>query len=89
MLSVYADRVAARVILLDGVALSGLIVQYNVGVQDQQTYMIKRGDEDFLDEKPTLGTQRPWNGSWSGRLRYLLQSVLQVLSAVLSVQARP
>lgn len=42
----YADRVAARVILLDGLALSGLMVRYNIGVQDQQTYVIKRVDEN-------------------------------------------
>jgi restriction system protein len=46
----YADRVAARVILLDGLALSGLMVRYNIGGQDQQTYVIKRVDEDFFDE---------------------------------------
>ena len=37
-------------ILLDGLALSGLMVRYNIGVQDQQTYVIKRVDEDFFDE---------------------------------------
>jgi restriction system protein len=47
---IYADRVAARVILIDGQALSGLMVQHNVGVQDQHTYVIKRIDEDFFDE---------------------------------------
>jgi restriction system protein len=46
----YTDRVAARVILLDGLALSGLMVRYNIGVQDQQTYVIKCVDEDFFDE---------------------------------------
>jgi restriction system protein len=46
----YADRVAARVILIDGLALAGLMVRYNIGVQDQQTYVIKRVDEDFFDE---------------------------------------
>jgi restriction system protein len=46
----YADRVAARIILIDGQALSGLMVQHNVGVQDQHTYVIKRIDEDFFDE---------------------------------------
>ena len=40
----------ARVILLDGVAVSGLMVRYNIGVQDQQTYVIKRVNEDFFDE---------------------------------------
>ena len=46
----YADRVAARIILIDGLALSGLMVRYNIGVQNQQTYVIKRVDEDFFDE---------------------------------------
>jgi len=26
------------------------MVRYNIGVQDQQTYVIKRVDEDFFDE---------------------------------------
>src|SRR5690242_9275085 len=42
--------VEVRVDLLDGLALSGLMVRYNIGVQDQQTYVIKRVDEDFFDE---------------------------------------
>ena len=46
----YADRVAARIILIDGQALSALMVQHNVGVQDQHTYVIKRMDENFFDE---------------------------------------
>lgn len=50
MLSVYADRVAARVILLNGLTLSGPMVRYTIGAQDQQTYVIKRGDEYFFDE---------------------------------------
>jgi restriction system protein len=46
----YADRVAARVVLIDGATLSGLMVRHNIGVQDQQTYVIKRVDEDFFEE---------------------------------------
>jgi restriction system protein len=46
----YADRVAARVVLIDGPALSGLMVRHNIGVQDQQKYVIKRVDEDFFEE---------------------------------------
>jgi restriction system protein len=46
----YADRVAARVILIDGATLSSLMVRHNIGVQDQQTYVIKRVDEDFFEE---------------------------------------
>lgn len=46
----YADRVAARVVLIDGQALGSLMVRHNIGVQDQQIYVIKRVDEDFFDE---------------------------------------
>jgi restriction system protein len=46
----YADRVAARVVLIDGTALSALMVRHNIGVQNQQTYVIKRVDEDFFEE---------------------------------------
>lgn len=46
----YADRVAARVILIDGETLSGLMVRHNIGVQEQQTFVIKRVDEDFFEE---------------------------------------
>jgi len=46
----YADRVAARVVLVDGLELAALMVRHNIGVQDQQTYVIKRIDEDFFDE---------------------------------------
>jgi restriction system protein len=30
--------------------VSALMVRHNIGVQDQQTYVIKRVDEDFFDE---------------------------------------
>ncbi len=46
----YADRVAARVVLIDGQTLSGLMVSHNIGVQDQQVFVIKRVDEDFFEE---------------------------------------
>ena len=46
----YADRVPARVVLIDGAALSSLMVRHNIGVQDQQAYVIKRVDEDFFEE---------------------------------------
>jgi restriction system protein len=46
----YADRVAARIVLIDGQTLSGLMVRHNIGVQDQQTYVIKRVDEDFFED---------------------------------------
>jgi restriction system protein len=46
----YADRVAARVVLIDGITLAQLMVTHNIGVQDRETYVIKRVDEDFFEE---------------------------------------
>lgn len=46
----YADRVNARLILIDGDTLTDLMVRYNVGVQDESTYVVKRIDEDFFGE---------------------------------------
>ncbi len=46
----YADKVAARVILIDGPALARLLVQHNIGVQDRETFVLKRLDEDFFEE---------------------------------------
>ncbi len=46
----YADRVPARVVLIDGRMLADLMVKYNIGVQDQETYVIKRIDEDFFED---------------------------------------
>ncbi len=43
----YSDRVAARVVLIDGIALAQLMVTHNIGVQDRETYVIKR---DGLDD---------------------------------------
>ena len=37
-------------VLIDGQALSGLMVQHNIGVQDPHTYVIKRIGEDFFVE---------------------------------------
>jgi restriction system protein len=46
----YAERVQARVILVNGDELASLMVSHNIGVQDKATYVIKRIDEDFFDE---------------------------------------
>jgi restriction system protein len=46
----YADRVAARVVLIDGITLAQLMVTHNIGVQDRETYVIKRVDEDFFED---------------------------------------
>ena len=46
----YAERVAARVVLIDGHMLAALMVDLNIGVQDRETYVIKRIDEDFFED---------------------------------------
>jgi restriction system protein len=45
----YADRVPARLVLIDGVRLTELMVLHNVGVQDEHTFTLKRVDEDFFE----------------------------------------
>ncbi len=46
----YAERVNARVILIDGERLGDLMVTYNVGVQDDETFVMKEIDEDYFEE---------------------------------------
>jgi restriction system protein len=46
----YADRVGARIILIDGERLGDLMVTYNVGVQHDETFVMKEIDEDHFEE---------------------------------------
>ena len=46
----YAERVNARFILIDGQRLGDLMVTYNVGVQDDETFVLKEIDEDYFEE---------------------------------------
>jgi restriction system protein len=46
----YAEKVAARVILIDGADLAALLVKHNIGAQDYETFVLKRVDEDFFEE---------------------------------------
>ncbi len=46
----YAAKIAARVILIDGAQLAALMVEHNIGVQDRETYVLKKIDEDFFDD---------------------------------------
>lgn len=45
----YVRYLHERIVLVDGHRLAGLMVLNNVGVQDQQTYTLKRLDDDFFD----------------------------------------
>lgn len=44
----WADRVPARIILVDGQQLATLMIRYNVGVQVKDTYAVVEVDEDFF-----------------------------------------
>ena len=46
----YADRVNARLILIDGERLGDLMVAYNIGVQEDEAFVLKEIDEDYFEE---------------------------------------
>jgi restriction system protein len=46
----YAEKVNARVILIDGLMLARLMVEHNIGAQDDETFVLKKIDEDFFEE---------------------------------------
>jgi restriction system protein len=45
----YAERVNARLVLIDGADLARYMLEHNIGVQDQEQYVLKRVDEDFFE----------------------------------------
>ena len=45
-----AERINARIELIDGTRLAELLVKYEVGVQAQQTVVLHRVDEDFFEQ---------------------------------------
>lgn len=44
-----AERINARIELIDGRRLAELLVQYGVGVQAEETVTLYRVDEDYFD----------------------------------------
>jgi restriction system protein len=46
----YAERIETKVVLIDGNQLATLMIDFNVGVSDSATYVIKRIDSDYFDE---------------------------------------
>lgn len=45
-----AEKVANRVVLIDGDELAGLMIRYGVGVRIEETFHVKKVDEDFFLE---------------------------------------
>jgi restriction system protein len=48
---IYAERVNARLVLIDGPELARLMVEHNCGVRVEESFVLKEVDEDFFDEK--------------------------------------
>ncbi len=44
----YLTRVQHRVVLINGVDLTRLMIRHGVGVRDKETYIIRRIDEDYF-----------------------------------------
>lgn len=47
----YAASVSPRVVLIDGEQLAALMIDYNVGVSDRETYAVKRLDNDYFGDE--------------------------------------
>ena len=45
----YATSLAIKVVLLDGLALTNLMIDHGVGVTTQSVYEVKRVDSDYFD----------------------------------------
>jgi restriction system protein len=45
----YVRAIDSKVVLIDGLKLSQLLIDYNVGVSTAQTYTIKRIDTDYFE----------------------------------------
>jgi restriction system protein len=47
----YTPKNETKIILIDGIQLAELMIEYNVGVSNQQSYEIKKIDNDYFDEE--------------------------------------
>lgn len=46
----YATRIDTKVVLIDGKQLAGLMIDFDVGVSQAATYIVKRIDSDYFEE---------------------------------------
>lgn len=46
----YATRIDTKVVLIDGKQLAGLMIDFDVGVAQAATYIVKRIDSDYFEE---------------------------------------
>ncbi|MCD4780242.1 MAG: restriction endonuclease [Candidatus Omnitrophica bacterium] len=45
----YVDNIEKKIILIDGQKLAGLMIDYNIGVSDSKTIILKKIDSDYFD----------------------------------------
>lgn len=46
----YVKRIEKRIVLIDGIELAELMIDYNVGVYDKEKYVVKKIDLDYFEE---------------------------------------
>jgi restriction system protein len=46
----FVERIAKRIVLVDGAELARLMVEHKVGVRTRTTYELKKVDEDYFTE---------------------------------------
>ena len=46
----YAGRIETKVVLIDGTQLAGLMIDFDVGVSQAATYVVKRIDSDYFED---------------------------------------
>jgi restriction system protein len=46
----FAEKVSKKIALIDGEKLSDLMIRYNVGVREKDSYVVKRLDEEYFSE---------------------------------------
>lgn len=47
----YVERIEKKIVLIDGEQLTQLMIDYNVGVAEEQTYTVKKVDLDYFGEE--------------------------------------
>jgi restriction system protein len=47
-----ARDLGSRIVLIDGVQLTRLMIRYNVGCRDEDVLHLKKIDEDFFEQEP-------------------------------------
>ena len=47
----YVERIEKKIALIDGELLTQLMIDYNVGVAEEQTYTVKKVDLDYFGEE--------------------------------------